>query len=161
MQGLNQLQAQEQKQYGPGNYMPDVEVIYWSMRAMAYGGSFVALMAVVGAFLYRRRRLQQTRWFLGVAVWTIPIPFIAALFGWVLTELGRQPWIVQGLLKTADASSPNVSVPMLWLSLLTFVTLYVAFGVLDFVLMRRYARVDPPDPQPSDSTAQPLPLVSY
>jgi cytochrome bd ubiquinol oxidase subunit I len=161
VQGLNQLQKQDEQKYGKGNYIPDVRATYWSMRGMAYAGSFVALMAVLAALLWWRGRFESTRWFLRALVWTMPFPYIAVLSGWVLTEMGRQPWIVQGLLKTVDASSANVSVPMLWLSLLTFVGLYVALGVVDFVLMRRYARLDPPNPDAGDPTAQPIPLVSY
>jgi cytochrome d ubiquinol oxidase subunit I len=71
-------------------------------------------------------------------------PFIAAASGWVLTEVGRQPWIVQGLLKTSQAHSPNVSSATIGASLGVFVVLYVVLGVVDFVLMRRYARLDPP-----------------
>src|SRR4051795_11767985 len=100
VQGLNQLQAQEQKQYGPGNYMPRIELMYWSMRVMAILGVVMALLAIVGAWLYRRQTLDKARWFLRAAVAAIALPFIAATAGWVLTEMGRQPWIVQGLLKT-------------------------------------------------------------
>ena len=87
--------------YGPGNYQPPVEAIYWSMRGMAYAGSFVALVALVGAFLFWKRRLERLKWFLWVGVVTTFFPFIACAFGWCLTEIGRQPWIVQGLLKTS------------------------------------------------------------
>ena len=70
---------------------------------------------------------------------------MAALAGWVLSEVGRQPWIVWGLLKTVDANSPSVSTATIATSLGTFVVLYAALLVVDFVLMRRYARVDPPE----------------
>jgi cytochrome d ubiquinol oxidase subunit I len=139
VQGLNQLNAQYQQTFGPGDYEPPVEAIYWSMRVMAYAGSFVALVALVGAFLYWKRRLEKWRWFLWVGVATIFFPFIATTAGWVLTELGRQPWIVQGLLKTASANSPSVSATWLAISLSVFVMLYVALFVVDIWLMRRYA----------------------
>jgi cytochrome bd ubiquinol oxidase subunit I len=145
VQGLNQLQAQEQKQYGPGNYMPRIELMYWSMRVMAMLGVVMALLAIVGAWLYRRRTLEKARWFLRTAVAAIALPFIAATAGWLLTEMGRQPWIVQGLLKTSQANSPNIGTATLAASLGVFVALYVALGVVDFVLMRRFARVDPPE----------------
>jgi cytochrome d ubiquinol oxidase subunit I len=115
------------------------------MRVMAYLGTLVFLVAAVGAFLYRRRKLEQTRWFLWTAVATIPLPFLAALAGWMLTEVGRQPWIVQGLLKTADANSPSVGSATIAVSLAVFAGLYGLLAVVDFVLMRRYARVDPPE----------------
>ena len=144
VQGLNQLQAQEQKEYGPGNYMPRVRLMYWSMRVMAILGVAMFLIAAVGAWLYRKRRLEKARWFLWTAIVAIAFPFIAATAGWILTEMGRQPWIVQDLLKTSDAHSPSVSTATVASSLGVFALLYVVLGVVDFVLMRRYARVDPP-----------------
>jgi cytochrome bd ubiquinol oxidase subunit I len=143
VQGLDELQAQEEAQYGPGDYIPPVRTTYWAMRIMAGLGTLVFFVAAVGAFLYWRGRLERTRWFLWSAVVTIAFPFIAALAGWVLTEVGRQPWIVFGLLKTSQAASPNVSAWTIGTSLAVFASLYVALGVVDFVLMRRYARVDP------------------
>jgi cytochrome d ubiquinol oxidase subunit I len=151
VQGINQLQSQEQRQYGKGNYIPDVEVIYWSIRVMAYLGVLMLLVAAVGAWLYRKRRLEKARWYLWTAVVAIAFPFVAAMSGWILTEMGRQPWIVQGLLKTSDAHSPSVSTAMIGVSLGVFGLLYIALGVVDFVLMRRYARVDPPEPARADT----------
>jgi len=144
VQGLNDLQQQESKQYGKGNYMPPIRTAYWAMRIMAYLGTLMFVVAAVGAFLYRRRKLESARWFLWTAVVAMAFPFIAAASGWVLTEVGRQPWIVQGLLKTSQAHSPNVSSATIGASLGVFVVLYVVLGVVDFVLMRRYARLDPP-----------------
>jgi cytochrome d ubiquinol oxidase subunit I len=124
--------------------MPDVELMYWSMRVMAYMGVLLFLVAAVGAWLYRRRTLEKARWYLWTAIVAMAFPFIAATAGWVLTEMGRQPWIVQGLLKTSQAHSPNVGTATIAASLGVFVALYAVLGVVDFVLMRRYARVDPP-----------------
>jgi cytochrome d ubiquinol oxidase subunit I len=75
------------------------------------------------------------------------LPYIAATAGWILTEMGRQPWIVQGLLLTSKANSPSVSTTWLGISLGVFVSLYLALGIVDFVLMRRYARPDRPAPK--------------
>jgi cytochrome bd ubiquinol oxidase subunit I len=142
--GINDNQKQEQRQFGRGNYIPPVEATYWSMRVMAYLGSLVVLVAAVGAFLYWRKRLERARWYFWAAVWTIPLPFLAALAGWVLTEVGRQPWIVYGLLRTSDANSPSVSATWLGISLGTFALLYAALTVIDIVLLRRYADPDRP-----------------
>ncbi len=144
IEGLNQLQAQEQAQYGPGNYMPSIELMYWSMRVMAMLGVWMFLVAAVGAWLYRKRRLEKARWFLRTAAVTIAAPYVAAIFGWILTEMGRQPWIVQGLLTTARAVSTNLTTATIAVSLAVFLLLYTALGVIDFVLMRRYAMADPP-----------------
>lgn len=145
VQGLNQLQAQEQSKYGPGHYMPRVELMYWSMRTMAMLGVAMFLIAAVGAWLYRKQKLEKARWFQWIAIVAIAFPYIAAIFGWILTEMGRQPWIVQNLLKTSQAVSPSTSTAMVATSLSVFVLLYATLGVVDFVLMRRYARLDPPE----------------
>jgi cytochrome d ubiquinol oxidase subunit I len=160
VQGMNALQAQQEQQYGPGDYIPMVRATYWSMRVMAYLGTLVFLVAALGAVLYRRRALERSRWYLWTAVAIIPAPFLAALAGWVLTEVGRQPWIVQGLLRTSDAASPNVTATMIGLSLAVFVTLYAGLLVVDVVLMRRYARLDPAAPaEPREEL--PAPVVSF
>jgi cytochrome d ubiquinol oxidase subunit I len=139
VQGLNELNDQYVAKFGKGSYLPPIEAIYWSMRGMAYAGSFVALVALVAGFLYWKRRLEKWRWFLWVGVATMFFPFIASIFGWCLTEIGRQPWIVQGLLKTGAANSPSVTTTWLGISLGMFVLLYVLLLVVDIWLMRRYA----------------------
>ena len=159
VKGLTELQSQEESAFGPGNYMPNVRVTYWSMRVMAYTGMLMFLVAAVGAWLYRKRKLEQSRWFLWVAVGSIALPYVAATAGWVLTEMGRQPWIVQGLLKTEDAVSPTVSAWTVGVSLGVFAGLYGILALVDFVLMRRYARVDPPDP--SATGAEAVPAMGY
>jgi len=161
IQGLNQLQSQEQKQYGAGNYMPDVRLMYWSMRVMAMLGVLMFVVAAVGAWLYRKRRLEKARWFLWAAMVTVAAPYVAASFGWILTEMGRQPWIVQGLLKTSQAVSPSTSTATVATSLGVFVLLYLALGVVDFVLMRRYARVDPPHVGPETAAPASEPALTY
>ncbi|HET8743159.1 MAG TPA: cytochrome ubiquinol oxidase subunit I [Gaiella sp.] len=160
VQGMNELQQQEQASYGPGNYIPPVRATYWSMRAMAYLGTLVFLVAAFGAFLYRRGRLETSRWFLWLGVISIAFPYLAALAGWVLSEMGRQPWIVWGLLKTAEANSPSVGAWTIGTSLAVFVVLYAMLGVVDFVLMRRYARVDPPEVG-GEGDELAVPAVSY
>jgi cytochrome d ubiquinol oxidase subunit I len=157
VQGLNELQAQEVAKYGPGNYMPNVRVIYWSMRVMAFSGVLMFLVAALGAWLLWKGRLERARWFHRTAIATIALPYIAASAGWILTEMGRQPWIVQGLLLTSKANSPNVGTAWLGISLGFFVALYVILGATDFVLMRRYARPDRPSPQEE----LPVPAVTY
>jgi cytochrome d ubiquinol oxidase subunit I len=160
VQGLNQLQQQEQRAYGRDNYIPDVRVIYWSMRVMAIAGVVMFLVAAVGAWLYWKRKLERARWFLWTAVVAMALPYIAATAGWILTEMGRQPWIVQGLLKTADANSPSVSTTWLAISLSFFITLYVALLVVDIWLMRRYARLDASTDPEGDAPAA-APAVGY
>jgi len=157
VQGLNAVQTQYEQQYGSGNYIPPVRTTYWSMRIMAYLGTLVFLVAAVGAYLMWRQRLERARWFLWVGVVSIAFPYLSALAGWVLSEVGRQPWIVQGLLETADANSPSVSTTTIAFSLGTFALLYGLLAVVDFVLMRHYARLDPPQVGGDGGEAAPAP----
>jgi len=153
VQGLNEINSQYQNQYArqfgrSQSYLPPVEAVYWSMRGMAYAGSLIALIAIVGAFLYWKRKLEQWRWFLWVAVAGSFLPFVATTFGWLLTELGRQPWIVQGLLLTNRANSPAVSTAWIVTSLTVFILLYIVLLIVDVWLMRRYAGRDPGTAEP-------------
>jgi cytochrome bd ubiquinol oxidase subunit I len=105
----------------------------------------------------RRKRLASSRWFLRVAIWVIPLPFLMNTAGWLLTESGRQPWIVQGLQKTQDAASPSVDAATVALSLSGFLLLYVLLAAVDAVLMFRYARREPdPATPPADEQAPTL-----
>ncbi len=138
--GLNQIQAQDQKKYGPGNYIPNVAIQYWSMRTMAGLGSLVLLFALWGGWLLQRGRLRSSRLFLWISVWVVITPFLMNTAGWLLTESGRQPWIVQGLQKTVNANSPSVSATEIWISLAVFVLSYIVLAWADLVLMLRYSR---------------------
>jgi cytochrome bd-type quinol oxidase subunit 1 len=100
----------------------------------------VALLALWGAWLVHRKKIEHSRWFLAVAVWAVIAPFLMNTAGWLLTESGRQPWIVQGLMKTANASSPSVTSTDIWISLVVFVLAYIVLGIADGYLMIRYGR---------------------
>jgi cytochrome d ubiquinol oxidase subunit I len=143
--GLNELQSQSEQKYGSGNYIPDIRLSYWSMRVMAYLGTLSFLLALWGGWLLWRKKLDGARWFQAAALVGIALPFLSNYAGWILSEAGRQPWVAYGLLKTEDAVSSTVSAWTVGLSLGVFVSLYTGLAVLDFYLMRRYARVDPPD----------------
>jgi cytochrome d ubiquinol oxidase subunit I len=147
--GLNQLQAQYEQQYGPGYYVPSVFIQYWSIRVMAYLAGVVFFIAAWAAWLLWRGRFARSRRFLRVAVWSAALPFIINSAGWLLTESGRQPWIVQGLQLTRNGVSPSVSVTSVAISLSVFAALYVILGVVDLLLMVRFARVElAPDQEP-------------
>jgi cytochrome d ubiquinol oxidase subunit I len=159
--GLSPLQAQYSKQFGPGNYVPNVFVQYWGMRTMAYLGALTLLICLWGLWLAYRKSLATSRVFLRVAVWSAVLPFLMNTAGWLLTESGRQPWIVQGIMLTRNGISPTVSVTWLWISLVGFVLLYGTLGTVDFMLMLRYSRKQlPPEPAAADA-GTPLPAVQY
>ena len=122
--GLNQNQEKQVAQHGPGNYMPQVELEYWCMRVMAYLGGLMLLIALWGGWLLWRKKLEQAKWFQRTATGAIVVPFLACFGGWILTETGRQPWIVYGLQKTADAVSPSSTTTKVAFSLGVFLALY-------------------------------------
>jgi len=159
--GIDELQKQDEQQYGPGNYVPDVKLVYWSMRVMAYLATLLAMLALWGAWLLHRKRLESAKWFQRAALVSIAFPFLCNFAGWILTEAGRQPWVVYGLLKTSDAVSPTSSTLIVGGSLAVFMTLYAGLGVADFVLMRRYARLDPPETDADGGEGAALPAPSY
>ena len=140
VEGLNQLDSHYRHVYGPGQYAPNVFIQYWAMRVMAYVAGLVFVFSLWGGWLIQRRRLEQSRWFLRIATWAAVTPFVMNTAGWLLTESGRQPWIVQGLLKTADASSPSVTTTDIAISLAVFVLAYIVLGLADGLLMLRYGR---------------------
>ena len=168
VQGIDELQAQYEEQYGAGDYIPNVFIQYWSMRVMAYLATLVPLLALWGFWLWRKGRLETSRWFLWVATWAVVTPFIMNTAGWLLTENGRQPWIVQGLMKTANGNSPSVSTAEVVISLGVFVLLFAALAVVWLFLMLRYSRRglelehDVPDaPDDPTDTAPRAPVLTY
>jgi cytochrome d ubiquinol oxidase subunit I len=129
------------------------------MRVMAYLGGLMLLIAVWGGWLLWRKKLEHAKWFQRTAMGAIVVPFLACFGGWILTETGRQPWIVYGLQKTADAVSPTSTTAKVAFSLSVFVLLYTVLAIIDFWLMRRYARLDPPAPGSDTDGAATLPAV--
>ena len=140
--GVTQVQQAQAARYGPGSYVPVLWVTYWSFRLMV-GLGFVMLIASAWA-LWRSRRggkpFDLGRWTLRVLVGCIAAPFLANTFGWLFTEMGRQPWIVYGLMKTGAGVSPGVSATDVAVTLGGFVLLYTVLGVIDVALMVRAAR---------------------
>jgi cytochrome d ubiquinol oxidase subunit I len=131
------------------------------MRVMAYLGTLLFFLAVWGAWVLWRKRLEDAKWFQRAAIAGIAFPFLANFAGWLLTEAGRQPWVVYGLLKTEDAVSSTVSTWTVGLSLGVFALLYTILGCVDLWLMRRYARVDPPEIAPEGEEGAPVPAPGY
>jgi cytochrome d ubiquinol oxidase subunit I len=159
--GLNPLQSQYVSKYGPGYYVPNVFIQYWAMRVMAYGGVLVFLISGWGLWLIRRKKLATSRRFLWVAIWAAVLPFLINTAGWLLTESGRQPWIVQGIMLTKNGISPTVSSTWIVISLVGFVLLYGTLGTVDFMLMLRYSRQQLPPPRAEAEADAPVPSIQY
>ncbi len=89
--GINPLQAQYEEEYGPGNYIPPVGTVYWSFRLMIGLGFVMIGLGALGTYLFWKGRLGEARWFHRLAVWVIPFPFLANIFGWIVTEMAGSP----------------------------------------------------------------------
>ncbi len=159
--GLSPLQSQYAAKYGAGNYVPNVFIQYWSMRVMAYAGVLVLLLGLWGLWLLRRKKVATSRLFLWVAVWAAVLPFLMNTAGWLLTESGRQPWIVQGIMLTRNGISASVSTADIAISLAAFVLLYAALGTADLLLMLRYSREQLPPARTAADQDAPVPAVRY
>ncbi len=159
--GMTPLQHQYVAKYGPGYYVPNVFIQYWGMRVMAYLAIVVTLVALWGLWLYHRKKLATSRRFLWTATWLAVLPFLINTAGWLLTESGRQPWIVQGIMLTKNGLSPSVSTAYLWISILVFVLLYGTLGTVDLILMLRYSRKELPAAPAEAGADQRVPAMEY
>lgn len=128
--GMLSLQKEYEEKYGPGNYIPPVKTTFWSFRIMAGAGGVMILVSALGLWFQFTESLMRRTFFLKLLVGLISFPFIANSAGWIMTEIGRQPWTVFGLMTTAASVSPNVSVQSLLFSLIAFTTIYLILAIV-------------------------------
>ena len=146
VQGVNNVNAQYRKEFGPGEYAPVVAVIYWSFRVMVYTYGALVMFALIGLWLWRKGTLETSRRWLKLGIWAGVTPFLINTAGWVMTEMGRQPWIVQGLLKTEDGVSPRVTSGQVALSLGGYLILFSLLGSIAlFFFLREAKHLEPSD----------------
>ncbi|HEY6014106.1 MAG TPA: cytochrome ubiquinol oxidase subunit I [Candidatus Limnocylindrales bacterium] len=148
VEGINDLQADYQKLYGPGDYRPIIPVTYWTFRLMIGAGGLAALAAAWMLWLLRRgRSIRPNRWVVATAIVLPFLPLAANSIGWIFTELGRQPWIVFGLMHTSAGVSPGTSSLEVAITLVTFTLLYGGLAVVEVGLLLRRIRAGlPPEP---------------
>jgi len=140
VEGLVDLQGDYTAKYGPGNYIPPVAVSFWSFRVMVYLGS--ALMFILLGVAILSKKAAQMPWLMKILVLILPIPYLCNSFGWILTEIGRQPWLVHGVLKLSEGVSTSGAVTAMTvaLSLGGFIALYGILAVFDVFLMVRFIK---------------------
>jgi cytochrome d ubiquinol oxidase subunit I len=173
--GIRDTNATERAKFGNAapNYEPNIPTTFWAFRWMIGFGMTSFVIAAIGLWLTRRRfwlapefrragdevplfMLTKnrelgpflTKWMWRAAIWTLLFPVIACSWGWIFTEMGRQPWVVYGLMTTADAVSPGVSVAEQITSLTVFTLLYGILAVVEVKLMVKYAKAGPTDEEP-------------
>ena len=152
VKGMNELQREYEAQFGPGNYMPPAVIPYWSFRIMAGSGFLMIFLALYSIFLMLGDMEERPSWLLKILPFALLLPYFANASGWLLTEVGRFPWLVFGLVKLDEGVSPNVSSGMLWTTLVGYILIYGPLIVATVYLLRKYAIGGP---AATDDTAQP------
>jgi cytochrome d ubiquinol oxidase subunit I len=160
VEGVKDLQTQYEAKYGPGDYIPLMVVTYWTFRIMM---AFGLLMIGASAwFLYatRLKDYENAKWMKFVPFGALVLPYAANASGWILTEMGRQPWIVYGLLKVQDAVSPNLTPVDLLISLIGYTVVYGSLAVAMVYLMKKYAIAGPDAAMHESVDVAPAPIGS-
>jgi len=140
VEGINQLQAQYQSLYGPGDYSPLVALDYWTFRVMVGIGFLMIALTALALYLGYRKKPAGWPAAMRFSPWLILLPYIANTTGWILTETGRQPWIVHGLMKTGEGISPGLAPGFVLASLAVFALVYSVLLGIDVILLTRAAR---------------------
>lgn len=141
VKGIKDLQKEYELKYGRGNYIPSIITAYWSFRFMVGAGTLMLLVSIVALYKVMRESYTFSPLLGAIMFWSFLLPYIANSAGWILAEMGRQPWIVFGLLKTEDAVSPAsvVSSGELLLSIAAFFIIYGLLTIVDVFLLKKYA----------------------
>ncbi|MGW5260617.1 cytochrome ubiquinol oxidase subunit I [Microbispora sp. NPDC004025] len=167
VQGVDDIQARYEKAFGPADYTPNVPVVFWSFRVMIGFGMATVGLSVLGLWLTRRRRRRQggtakpvPGWFARLCVLALPLPTMAIVAGWLLSEIGRQPWTVQGELMTAASVSPGVSLGEVAITLAVFTVLYGVLALAEGVLLVRHVKAGPELPPAETAPAGAVPAQS-
>ncbi|MER5970771.1 cytochrome ubiquinol oxidase subunit I [Streptomyces sp. NPDC002055] len=173
--GINDVNKAEEARYGPGDYRPNIPVAYWGFRWMIGFGMTSFAIGAAGLWLTRKKRwlapeLRTTEdevprlavtksralgpklsgWYWRIALLTTGFPLIANSWGWIFTEMGRQPWAVYGVLRTSSAVSPGTSQTEVLISMTVFTLLYAALAVVEVGLLVKYVKAGPPELTDSD-----------
>jgi cytochrome d ubiquinol oxidase subunit I len=172
VEGINDLREQYQKTYGadpgakyysPGDYTPIIPVTYWTFRFMIGVGLLAAGIGLLLLLATRRGRAPTHPWLVRGAIVLPFLPIIANAFGWLFTEMGRQPWAVFGVMTTANGVSPSVGAGYVATSMIAYILIYAVLIVIEVRLMLAAVKADlPPDPGPqsddgdADDTDRPL-----
>lgn len=159
VRGTEDLQRELAATFGPGDYVPNVPVVFWSYRIMQGFGLATVGLALLGLWLTRRRR-ETPGWFARLLVLALPLPLLAVIAGWLVSEIGRQPWTVTGELLTAASVSPGVTLTQVAISLTVFTLLYGALAVAEVVLLAKHVKRGPEQRVQQAEEPQPA-LVEY
>jgi cytochrome d ubiquinol oxidase subunit I len=151
VKGIYNLQDEFERTYGPGDYKPPIIVTYWSFRMMVGAGTLMGLLMLYA--ILKRRKLEGQTLLLKILPWAIGLPYLANTTGWLMTELGRQPWVVYGVMKTSEAVSTAVSSGEVLTTLILFTLIYGLLMVVDVRLLVKFAKAGPDQQTGGEPTA--------
>jgi cytochrome d ubiquinol oxidase subunit I len=144
VKGIIDLQAEAEAQYGPGDYIPPVALLYWSLRIMIGFGLVMILLSGLALLWSAKGTIEQHPWLLKILMVTGLLPIVSTTAGWFVAESGRWPWTVRGLQKVENAVSPNVSAGNVALSLVVLTLLYGLLTGIGIYLAMKHGKKDPP-----------------
>ena len=159
IEGINDLQKVFEQQYGPGDYIPPVAFTYWTFRLMVGSGFLMAALALYALFMTMGEMFEDRPRVLRLFLLAMVLPYLATSTGWLLTELGRAPWVVYGLMKIEDAISPTVSGLEVLITLVGFTLIYGALMVADIYLLTKYAKAGPSAEQSAEIASDAAPAL--
>ena len=148
VKGINNLNAEYAQTYastGLDNFAPNIPLSYWMFRLMIGVGMLAALYALWALWAYRGDRRPRSMWAARIGILLPLLPLFAISFGWIFTEVGRQPWIVFGVMLTAEGVSPIVSSFQVWVTVIGYTLLYAVLAVVEVGLIIRTVRQGPPE----------------
>ena len=148
--------ATEQTSRRPPSTIPDVPVLFWAFRVMVALGFFFIALFGAGFYLSSRRRCGNSKWFLHVALWSLPLPWVAAGLGRIVAEDGRQPWIIDGVMPTFLGVS-SIPASNVWAISIGFLVFYSGLAVVELALMLKYIRLGPETEGHTPSLCPPRP----
>jgi len=141
--GINDLQQEFEQAFGPGDYVPVAWIAYWSFRAMVGVGTLMLAVSGAAVALVMRGRLSAPPRALRFLPWAIALPYVGTATGWILTETGRMPWVVYGVMRVEEAVSATVSAGMVLTSLIVLTLLYGLLMLATIYLLSKFARGGP------------------
>lgn len=139
VKGINDIQKEEEKRFGPGDYVPPVAISYWTFRIMVGAGFLMLFISIFALLRSYRNNFEFTKSKYNIIFWAMLLPYIANTTGWLFTEIARQPWTVYGLIRTADSVSNVVSAGSVLFSLISFTVIYAILIVIMISLFKKFA----------------------
>lgn len=145
IKGIKDVQAEYSDTVGEGSYIPPVTVLFWSFRIMVGIGFLLLLLLSITLWYWKKKQLESSPVLLRLIMISVPLPYLAIATGWVVTEVGRQPWLVYDLLRIEKGLSQAVSTASIWTSLILYTGIYSFIAIAGLYIMHKVIITGPQD----------------